>query len=239
MLVKDKIVKKPLNDYEYIVELSEDYVKEKNNKLYQMRLEKSQIPERYWDLELDMYQGEKSIDSLNKVHQYIDKMNEHKFRHVNLFMYGAKNGTQKTLCATNIGKAFIKNGNRVKFIYAGELINTLLKNQGFSYIQDIENKIQELLFMDLLIIDDFGDKEKSVYWENNPQLIRTAWDTFLRRAISENVRIIMTSNKSFDSIKDMLGDSLYELLKRNFVLLPFNDSIGDYVTKLKFDDLWS
>ena len=226
-----------INEYEEIAELSPEYIKDRNEKLYKIRLQHSGIPEKYWNLELDMYQGTISIGSLNKVKTYIEKMDEEKFKHLNLFLTG-KNSTQKTLCATNIGKAFLKNGYRVKFVYAGELVDILLKNQGFSYIKDIEEFINDLFLADLLIIDDFADEEKSTYWKNNPQLIRTAWDNFLRRSISENIRIVTTSNKSFDSIKDMLGESLFQLLYRNFEELMFFDEIGDYVKKLKFEDIW-
>lgn len=235
MTDKYKITK--INEFEEVAELSPEYLEEKNIKLYETRLKNSGIPQKYWNLELDMYQGELSKDSLFKVKQYIDRCDEEKFIHLNLFLNGS-NGTQKTLCSTNIGKGFLKKGHRVKFIYAGELINLLIKNQGYSTNQEIDDYLKEILLCDLLIVDDFADKEKSIYWEKSPDLIRTAWDNFLRRVISENIRIVMTSNKSFDSIQDMLGASLFALMRRNFVELQFLDSISDHVRKLKYEDIW-
>jgi len=233
----EKYITKKINDFEETISLSPEYIEEKNKKLYQVRLDKSGIPEKYWNLELDMYQGNISRDSLDKVKQYIERCDEERFLHLNIFMTG-ENSTQKTLCSANIGKAFIKKGKRVKFIYAGELIDMLMKNQGYSYVPEIDEYLKEIDLVDLIVIDDFADKEKSIYWEKSPQLIRTAWDSFLRRVISENIRVVMTSNKSFASIQDMLGVSLHALMYRNFVELSFMDSVGDYVKSLKFEDIW-
>jgi len=193
----------------------------------------SEIPKEYYDLEFKDYKGEKSADSLSKCIHYSNSCKEDKFKNINLYLSGSY-GTQKTTISCSIGKQFIHSGYKVKFVYASELIDFLMKNQGFSFNEELQKKIDNYMKCDLLIIDDFG---KGTYWKNNPDLIIEAWDKFLRRIISDSKRIVMTSNYSLDYIKEHYGESLYMLLHRNFEELEFFDSIHE-VSREKFDGLW-
>ena len=212
---------------------SDEYERDTIRKKYDYFLLLSGIPTEYYTLSFNDYVGNKSQDSLSKCIQYSDKCGEDKFANINLYLSGTY-GTQKTTVLCNIGKEFIKHGYKAKFVYASELIDYLMKNQGYSYNEELQAKIDSYMMCDLLLIDDFG---KGTYWKNNPDLIIEAWDKFLRRIISENKRIVMTSNYSLSYIKEHYGESLYMLLHRNFEELVFYDSVHD-VSRKKFEGLW-
>ena len=127
---------------------------------------------------------------------------------------------------------------KVKFIFASELIDLIMKTQGYGYKEDIEFQLKNILNSDLLIIDDIFDEAKGTYWKSNPDLVIGAWDKFLRRQLSEEKRIILTSNTTMTTIQKKFGESLYELISRNFYDLQFTKKIKDEKRKKKFDNLW-
>ena len=213
-----------------------EYWKEQHKRKYEILLKKSNIPQNYWDLDFDDYEGELSVASKDKAVQYAQKCQEEKFHNVSLYMHGQW-GTQKSMISCAIGKEFIRQGLSVKFVYAGELIDLLLKSQGFEYHKELEKEVDFYTHVDLLIIDDIFDKNKSVYWKKSPELIVASWDTFLRRRISEDRRTILNSNFSLEAIKEEFGESIYELLNRNFVSLTFFDEISK-TRKKRFEGLW-
>ena len=203
---------------------------------FNLLLKKSHIPQNYHDLDFEDYQGKISLESFNKCYSYAAKCKEEKFHNVSLYLVG-NHGAQKTMIASAIGKEFIRQGLSVKFVYAGELIDLLLKAQGFDWNEEIQNKLKNYACLDLLIIDDIFDSNKSIYWQKNPQLIISAWDTFLRRQISEDKRIILTSNFAIDVIHEKFGESMFHLLDRNFIQLTFYDNIQT-VRKERFNNLF-
>jgi len=231
---------------ETILKLNPDYKEYMEDKKYRIRLKNSGIPKNYWDIEFDDYIGENSRNSLDKAIIYSERCLEEKFHNVNLFLTSSTNGTQKSMVACNIGKEFIKNNLTVKFVYASELIDILLKSQGYGSNKQIsyngemiepEYILNNLYSVDLLIIDDIFDKKKSTYWKSSPELAITSWDKFLRKRISEDKRMVLTSNFNMDSIEVDFGTSLYNLLHRNFVELNFYDSVVEKRIK-RFDNLW-
>ncbi len=213
--------------------LSPKYKKYIEDEIYQHLLTLSEIPKEYHDLDFANYRGSKSLSNIMKCTKYSTLCRDDKFKNINLYLSGGY-GTQKTTVACSIGKQFIRDNYKVKFVYASELIDFLMKNQGFSFNEELQKKIDNYMKCELLIIDDFG---KGTYWKNNPDLIIEAWDKFLRKIISESKRIVMTSNYSLDYIKEHYGESLYMLLHRNFEELTFYDSIHE-VSREKFDGLW-
>lgn len=213
-----------------------EYWADNKKKLYEIYLKRAEIPKNYWDIEFSDYKGEQSKKSCRKCAIYASKAHDEKFHNVNLYLVGER-GCQKTMCACNVGKAFIRQGLKVKFVYASELIDLLMKAQGFSYVKEVEDKIKEYTEVDLLIIDDIFDTEKGTYWKKSPELVITAWDKFLRRQISEDRRVILTSNYSVASIEEKFGKSIFDLIDRNFIELRFYDNIND-VRKKRFEGLW-
>ena len=106
------------------------YIKKIQNEKYEYFLNKSGIPVFYHDISFDHYHGEKNNEEIKKIRYYAEHCHEEKFKYVSLYLYGNQ-GCQKTALACNIGKQAIKNGLKVKFILAGELIAKLIKVSGF------------------------------------------------------------------------------------------------------------
>lgn len=199
---------------------------EARQKKYQLFLEKSNLPEFYWDIEFDDYKGSKDSDEFKKAKYYANNIDKPEFKHVSLFIYGS-HSTQKTAVACNILKEAIRKGLKCKFILAGSLIDKLMKLQGFNKDEELYLEIKELKQCDVLFIDDIFDPSKAITWKNNNDLIITEWDIFLRDLLSRNTKIIMTSNFDKTIIKQHYGESLFQLIDRNFVELYFTESIKE------------
>jgi hypothetical protein len=146
---------------------------------------------------------------------------------------------QKTAIACNVGKEAIRQGYSVKFILAGVLIEKLMKIQGFSYNEEIEDEIKKLKNYGMIIIDDIFDTNKSILWKNpdSASLIITAWDIFLREIVSSGNKVVLTSNIPVNLIENKFGSSMYHLIDRNFICLGFFDDVKSY-KKRKFDNLF-
>lgn len=204
---------------------------------YKIRLQKySKIPKDYWNLEFDNYKGNLSTASKDNAVAYTENFDTPKFEAVNLYLFG-NHSCQKTMIACNIGKGLLKKGYDVKFVYASELIDLLMKSQGYGTLPEVEEEIKKYHEADLLIIDDIFDFEKSTYWEKSSHIIIGCWDKFLRRRISENKRIVVTSNYSVSALEEKFGVSIFNLIKRNFYELTFYDNVND-VCQSKFANLF-
>ena len=201
-----------------------EYVKKIQQEKYEFFLHKSGIPEFYHNISFNDYYGQKENESIRKIRYYAEHCHEEKFKYVSLYLYGM-GSTQKTALMCNIGKQAIKNGLRVKFIQASSLIDKLLKVSSYSRDEDIENEIDDLKEQDLLLIDDWGDAKKGIMFKNNPDLILTEWDNFLRPLLANGTKIVFTSNNSLDCVKDLFGESLYELLHRNCEVLYLTEGV--------------
>lgn len=225
-------------DGELVAVINPKHKKELRKNYYDYYLKKSKIPKDYWDIEFKHYKGIDSTDDLRKAMEYAKKCNDEKFHNINLYIYGV-HSAQKSMVACNIGKEFIKEGLSVRFILAGDLIDLLLKTQGFSVNRELEEEKKELNSVDLLIIDDAFDDKKAILWRTeNKSMIVAEWDRFLRNIISNDVRVIITSNFLMSSVGSSYGKSLYELLERNFIQLHFKDCIKD-VRKKRFNGIFS
>lgn len=214
-------------DGELIAFLNPEYKKLMVEKNYEFYLEYSKIPKNYWDLPFEIYEGDKSQESYKKAIKYAKNCRNEKYRNINLYVYG-EHSSQKTTIACNIGKEFIRQGLRVHYIGAGDLIDMLMKNSGFTMVPEIDAKLREYEDSHLIIIDDAFDPNKSLIWSKNSSsnhLIVAEWDRFLRRLISNNVRIVITSNVLLSRMGSEYSDGLFQLLDRNFVKLHFKDSI--------------
>jgi DNA replication protein DnaC len=226
IIIKDK------NGHEVAVD-NPEYFKIFQKDKYDLFFKKSNIPSFYYDISFDDYFGQKSNEEIRKIRYYAEHCHEDKFKYVSLYLWG-KGSTQKTCLACNIGKQAIKNGLRVKFIHASELIDYLLKVSSYSRDEKIELLLDDLREQDLLIADDLC---KGTYFKNNPDLVINAWDNFLRPLLANGRKIIFTSNNSLDSVKDMFGDSLAELLERNCEIIQLTESVKQK-RKLNVSDIF-
>lgn len=201
-----------------------EYVKKIQVEKYEYFLNKSNIPVFYHSISFADYVGQKHNEEFRKIKYYAEHCHEDKFKYVSLYLWGSQ-GCQKTALMCNIGKQAIRNGLRVKFILAGELIAKLIKISGYSHDDEIEDEIKELKEQDMLLIDDCLDIQKNLTWNNSKHLITSEWDTFLRNALSQGQKIVFTSNNSLESAKELFGESLYSLLDRNVEKFHLLDSV--------------
>ena len=215
-----------------------EYKKENTKKIYNILLKQSNIPTYYWNVEFEDYKGNKSLDSVAKIIYYSEHFFEEQFNYTHLYLWGS-NSSQKTALAINVGKAALRKGYSVKFILAGVLLDKLLKNQGFTYHEEIENNIRALKKHNMLIIDDIFDEKKSLMWakEESSNYIISCWDSFLRDIISNHTKLIITSNVPVENIENRYGKSMYELIDRNFLAFGCYDSIKQY-KKQQFNNLF-
>lgn len=146
---------------------------------------------------------------------------------LNLYLYGI-NTTGKTTAMCSLGKDAIREGYKVKFILASDLLDILQKTSGYNYNQDYEYKKNQLFDADLLLIDEVFDSSKSTLWKNDSKnLIVSLLDAFFRHSISNNIKIVTTSNILKERIGSDYSASLFELVDRNFQVLTFSESVKE------------
>lgn len=228
-----------IEDGETILYDNPEYIKYKVEKLYEVYLKKSGIPQFYWNINFEDYVGDKNSKSFKMIYNYANNILDKKYDFVNLYIQGVAS-TQKTALGINILKSAMKQGLRAKFILAGQLINKLMKLQSYSVDERIQEEVNLIRDADIILIDDIFDSEKSLYWKSESNsLIISEWDTFFRDMIAQGKKIILTSNFSLEIIQQKYGDYLYELIHRNFKEIELRDSVKEK-RKLKvegaFDD---
>ena len=216
------------------------YWEEIYRKKYQIFLQRSGIPNFYWDIEFSDYVGEISKKNVDKIQYMCQNIHYEKFKYVNLYLWGTETGTQKTSCVCNFGKECIKKGLYVKFMLFGTFVNYLMKLQGFHRDEEADEKIKELKQMDIIILDDAFDPNKSMLWkkESSRELIISEIDNFFREQIYKNKKFILTSNLSPQMIQENYGRFLYDLIDRNFISFSFLDSVTRVRKEKMSENLW-
>lgn len=212
---------------EYAIE-NPQWVKRASRKKYSLMLEWSGIPRNYWDLEFKDYKGDLSRKELAIAESFAKNVTHEKVKNTNLYIWGPNSG-QKTMIACAIGKEAIKQDLYVQFILAGDLIDSLMKNQGYNKDEEENEKLRKLKMSDIVIVDDVFDDKKSLRWKTtNADLIISEVDRFIRTMTSMNNRMVFTSNIELETIKHSYGQSIYELMDREFFILKFQDTIKQH-----------
>ena len=203
---------------------SEAYLREQRILKYDLFLKQSNIPNFYYNINFENYEGNQQSETFKKIKYYAEHCTEEKFNHVSLYLWGS-HSCQKSALACNIGKEAMKQGLRVKFILAGNLISKFMKLQGFNQDHALYEEIEDLKTYDMILLDDFGDPQKELQWKNNMNLITSEWDQFFRDTLSNGVKFVITSNLSIETIAQNFGESLYALIYRNFETIQLSDSV--------------
>lgn len=216
--------KDPVTQEEYAIK-NPQWEKRAGRQNYKLMLEWSGIPKNYWDLEFKDYKGEISQKELAIAEAFAKNIRHEKVKNTNLYIWGPNSG-QKTMIACAIGKEAIRQGLYVQFILAGDLIDSLMKNQGYNKDEEESERLKKLRMSSLVIVDDVFDDKKSLRWKTtNADLIISEVDRFIRTMTSENNRLVFTSNIELETIKHSYGQSIYELMDREFLILKFEDII--------------
>jgi DNA replication protein DnaC len=221
-------------DGEEVVVLSPDGQKFYGSIEFDNRLLVSGIPERYWSytysdiLDVPGNGSNKKImtEHIRKIQYFIHCALKNK-ECINLYLYSQNYGSGKTSAMCVAGKELVRNKMKVKFILAGDLIDILMKTQGYGNNKDLVEQRDILLNQDVLLIDDIFDSNKSLLWSTeNKGLIILEWDRFMRNATANNIKIIVTSNISIGGISGSFGPALSSLIMRDFMELHFEWSIA-------------
>jgi DNA replication protein DnaC len=221
----------------HMVKCDDPQCNEVQEKLQFIRqIKKSSIPAIYYDYTLDSYLGDKDNPEYQKLITYRDKFDHMDFRFVNLYISGPQ-CTQKTTMMSALGIEMLWLGVDVKFIYAGDLIQVLLRNGAFNKDSKYDDMANALRQYDLLLIDDIFDSKKSVYWKNNADMIIVEWDRFLRYRRDNGKRTVVTSNFPLGQVKQKFGESLGNLMTRAYVPVSFSTSVMKEALS-KFDKIF-
>jgi len=205
--------------------LNPEWAKHIQNLKYDWYLKESNIPSDYWDLTYDHCGIGKNNRVISICRNYVNRIK--KGTKKNLYLYGL-NSTGKTTAMCCIGKDAIKEGLKVKFILSDDLVDLLQKTSGYSYHEDLEYNKKTLMSCDLILIDEVFDSSKSIMWKGESKnLIVSQVDAFLRHVLSNNKRVVTTSNILKERIASDYSTSLFHLVSRNFQELKFTESVEE------------
>lgn len=170
-----------------------------------------------FDIEQD-YVGTKSKENIERIKKYVlnfikpanDEVKKI-MESASLYLYGP-NGTQKTTVANWIGYECLRHNKTVKYILMNDLIKLL---QRADRDEDEQAKLDKILEVDCLILDESLSKDKVTVYKSNYQI--PFLDSFLRNRIQgKNKGIIFISNTSLDDIDEQVfGKSIKDLVIRN------------------------
>lgn len=210
-----------------------EWISYKNKKKAQKIIEQGNLPPHVIDLSFDDLV--KMEDKVKKLKSYVLRFDE-KFKHVHLYFWSSKNGTQKTTAASILAKELALSGYSSEFILMSDL-SKLLTKEGFE--DDANEEINRYLNTDFLIIDDAFDSKKVTVYKSGYQI--PFIDTFLRKRLeTKRKATCFTSNVSLSDMDEKtFGVSLVKLMERS-ILDPWEFSVS-FSLRNDFnpDDLWS
>lgn len=210
---------------EVVYSLNPEWQKKIQNEKYKHYLKESGIPTDYWNLEFHHAGKGANQRVVELCKNYIYRLKRKSKK--NLYLYGL-NSTGKTTAMCAIGKEAIREGFKVKFLQASNVLNLLQKTSGYGVDEFYETEKRKLDSYHLLLIDELFDSSKSILWKGESRnLIVAEWDSFLRHHLSNDRRIICTSNILMERIQTDYSVSLFELMDRNFQMLKFTESIKE------------
>jgi DNA replication protein DnaC len=223
--IEPYIIKTDEKGNEYSID-NPEYLKKVQREKMEFILKKNKVPSFYWNINFQDYKGDLGSKEIKQIMYYANNCHKENFKHIHLYLWG-NYSTQKTALGINILKQGIKNGLKIGFILAGELIDCLMKLQGFSKDEDSHTRIKALKECDLLLIDDVGDINKSTFWKTseNNNMVLSCWDLFFREVLSSDTRVIMTSNFDIGIFKQYFGEAMHELIDRNFMAIQLMQSV--------------
>jgi DNA replication protein DnaC len=183
-------------------------------KYFNYYLKMSGIPENYWSYTLDNIHVNSTI--LDQAKEFVSNVDTDKT--ASLYLWG-DNSTGKTTVACVIAKELIKLNLNCFYMLSSDVIDSLMASSGYNTsmtdeISVIRNRLKEV---DILIIDDIFDKNKSLYWSTQSNnLIIGQWDYLIRYRCSHRKKNIFTSNIDIKQVYNDFGKSVGELLEANF-----------------------
>lgn len=140
--------------------------------------------------------------------QFINEFNDNN-DNIGLFMSGTV-GSGKSFLAAATGKVLLSKGYNIIYLTAKEFEDTIKNFSDPSF----EEKKQNILNTDLLILDDMGIETKSDYVSN--EILK-----LLDYRITYNKKMIITSNLTMSEIGKQYESRIYSRISSNFKYLKF------------------
>ena len=166
------------------------------------------------------YIGKQSILEVEKLKLVVKNFDMYSSN--TIYIYG-RNGSQKTTLSQWLGLSLIKKGKSVAHMTMKALVDIISPN--FEDPQGTKKKLEYLLNLDVLILDEVFDKSKMVLYSTGSQI--GFLTDFLKERIENGRFNLLISNIHPNGIKELFGESLHSLIYRNTVqmgtLLEFKD----------------
>ena len=132
----------------------------------------------------------------------------------NLFLYGGT-GLGKTFLCNGIAKELLDKGKTVLYMTAGQLFDTIEKQQfNNENPEEKEDIMEDLLTVDLLIIDDLGTEFSTIL--SSAKLFHIINTRMLTKK-----QIVISTNLAPDKLIDQYSDRLVSRIVGNYIILKF------------------
>ena len=143
----------------------------------------------------------------NKAFEFINKI----FKgDADSLLFCGTSGTGKTFLAKAIGSETSKGGKSVKFLTSYEFERALkdFKNE------DYQNKLNEIMESELLILDDLGVESQTEYINNGLLML-------INYRIEYNLPMIITTNLTINEIRSKYNVRIFSRIAGSFVMYSF------------------
>jgi len=180
----------------------------------------------------------KDKNLLSKVKYYAQNLENKTSSNCSLYLYG-KNNCSKTFTAKSILYEACKKDIDCRFIIMGDLVDMI--TDAFA-TEKKNDKIDEYLNCELLVIDDAFDKAKVTLFKSGYQL--PYLDRFIRKRLETyKLNTIFTSNVKIEEIQDNgFSYDIQNLIERNIKLrggyLEFNDVFVSDEYNIDVKSIW-
>lgn len=185
------------------------------------------------------YVGKNSLSNVKKLEVFVERFEDPKYKKSSLYLYGPY-GTQKTHLAQWMGLSLLKKNFSVYYLPMQQLVSNL--SSEFDSSIEKQEKIEYLLSVDCIILDECFDRKKVTLYKSGYQL--PFLETFLRERMEHRQKsIIFISNSPIEDINSQgFGDSIQNFVERNIVphgaSLLFNDNYHAAATDVDIDKLF-
>lgn len=169
------------NDTEWIYDPVNNSAREcacRQSRIQERRQNFADIPKHFLDKRLDSFDTEiynnkfniaKAKNAYKIARCYVDDFTDFEQKGIGLYISSATKGSGKTRMAVSIANELLTKGYRVKFATAIAILNEIKstwQNKNYQESNTESKLLNDLIQVDVLIIDDFG-QEKVSEWVNN------------------------------------------------------------------------
>jgi len=143
-----------------------------------------------------------------------------------IWIYGSEPNACHTTLAVILGKTALQKNYKVFFLSMQDLINI------FFNFESLYSRVEKILQNDLIIVDDAFDLSRCSINQKTSKFILSHIFSFFNELISNDKRIICTSNVPIHTI-DSIFDEVKILLLRSSLQIELKGSISTYLQRMQ------